>query len=237
MKANCLITENLSGVLDKINVATKAAGRPPGSVDLIAVSKTHSASAIDAAIAAGQKIFGENKVQEVSAKWPALKDKHLESRLHFIGALQSNKVREAVRFCDVIETVDRPKLARSLARSMDEGGQRPSCLIQVNTGEEPQKSGVLPADADAFIAACRDEFELPVAGLMCIPPADEEPALHFSFLHAIAERNGLATLSMGMSADYEIAIKFGATHVRVGTAIFGTRSSPEFGAVKPLSSD
>ena len=237
MKANCLITENLSGVLDKINAATKAAGRPLGSVDLIAVSKTQSASAIDAAITAGQKIFGENKVQEVSAKWPALKDKHLETRLHFIGALQSNKAREAVRFCDVIETVDRPKLARSLARSMDEGGRRPSCLIQVNTGEEPQKSGVLPADADAFIAACRDEFELPVAGLMCIPPADEEPALHFSFLHAIAERNGLATLSMGMSADYEIAIKFGATHVRVGTAIFGARSSPAFGAVKPLSRD
>ena len=237
MKANCLITENLSGVLDKINAATKAAGRPLGSVDLIAVSKTQSASAIDAAITAGQKIFGENKVQEVSAKWPALKDKHLETRLHFIGALQSNKAREAVRFCDVIETVDRPKLARSLARSMDEGGRRPSCLIQVNTGEEPQKSGVLPADADAFIAACRDEFELPVAGLMCIPPADEEPALHFSFLHAIAERNGLATLSMGMSADYEIAIKFGATHVRVGTAIFGARSSPEFSAVKPLSRD
>ena len=176
MKANCLITENLSGVLDKINAATKAAGRPLGSVDLIAVSKTQSASAIDAAITAGQKIFGENKVQEVSAKWPALKDKHLETRLHFIGALQSNKAREAVRFCDVIETVDRPKLARSLARLMDEGGQRPSCLIQVNTGEEPQKSGVLPADADAFIAACRDDFELPVAGLMCIPPANEEPA-------------------------------------------------------------
>ena len=153
MKANCLITENLSGVLDKINAATKAAGRPLGSVDLIAVSKTQSASAIDAAITAGQKIFGENKVQEVSAKWPALKDKHLETRLHFIGALQSNKAREAVRFCDVIETVDRPKLARSLARSMDEVGRRPSCLIQVNTGEEPQKSGVLPADADAFIAA------------------------------------------------------------------------------------
>ena len=223
MKANCLIAENLSGVLDTISAATKAACRPPGSVDLVAVSKTQAVPAIEAAIGAGQKVFGENKVQEVTKKWPALKDKYRNTRLHFIGALQSNKARDAVRLCDVIETVDRPKLARSLARLMDEGGQRPSCLIQVNTGEEPQKAGVLPADADSFITACRDDFELPVAGLMCIPPANEEPALHFSFLHAIAERNGLATLSMGMSADYEIAIQFGATHVRVGTAIFGTR--------------
>ena len=222
-------SENLSGVLDKISAATAAAGRPPGCVDLVAVSKTHPTSAIEAAIAAGQKVFGENKVQEVLQKWPALKDKYQNTRLHLIGALQSNKARAAVRFCDVIETVDRPKLARSLARLMDEEGQRPSCLIQVNTGEEPQKAGVLPADADAFINACRDDYELPVAGLMCIPPAHEEAALHFSFLHAIAERNGLTTLSMGMSADYEVAIRFGATHVRVGTAIFGTRQSMEFG--------
>ncbi len=223
MKANCLIAENLSQVRNKISAASKAAGRPAGSVNLIAVSKTHPPSTIGAAIAYGQTVFGENKVQEVSEKWPALKDKYLDTRLHFVGALQSNKAREAVRLCDVIETVDRPKLAGALARSMDEGGQRPSCLIQVNTGEEPQKAGVLPADADAFITACRDDYELPVAGLMCIPPANEEPAFHFSFLHAIAERNGLATLSMGMSADYEVAIQFGATHVRVGTAIFGTR--------------
>ena len=178
-------------------------------------------------------MFGENKVQEVSQKWPALKDKYPDTRLHLIGALQSNKARDAVRLCDVIETIDRPKLARSLARLMDEEGQRPSCLIQVNTGEEPQKAGVLPADADAFITACRDDYGLPVTGLMCIPPVHEEPSLHFAFLHSIAERNGLATLSMGMSADYEIAVQFGATHVRVGTAIFGTRQSMAIGSKEP----
>ena len=223
MNANSLIAENLSGVLGKISAATAAAGRPPGCVDLVAVSKTHPAQAIEAAIAAGQKVFGENRVQEVEKKWPVIKDKHPDTRLHFVGALQSNKAREAVCLCDVIETVDRPKLARSLARLMDEEGRRPSCLIQVNTGEELQKAGVLPAKADDFITACRDDYELPVTGLMCIPPAHEEPALHFSFLHHIAERNGLATLSMGMSGDYEIAIRFGATQVRVGTAIFGAR--------------
>ncbi|MDG2032373.1 MAG: YggS family pyridoxal phosphate-dependent enzyme [Rhodospirillales bacterium] len=225
MNANSNIPENLSGVLDKISAAAAAAGRSPGCIGLVAVSKTHPSSSIDTAVSAGQKVFGENRVQEVSQKWPALKDMYPDTRLHLIGALQSNKARDAVRLCDVIETIDRPKLARSLARLMDEEGQRPSCLIQVNTGEEPQKAGVLPADADAFITACRDEYGLPVTGLMCIPPAHEEPSLHFAFLHGIAERNGLATLSMGMSADYEIAIRFGATHVRVGTAIFGTRQS------------
>ena len=233
MNANYHIVANLSEVLDKISTAAAAAGRSPSSVDLVAVSKTHPASAIEAAVAAGQKVYGENRVQEVSQKWTALKDKYPDTRLHLIGSLQSNKARDAVCLCDVIETVDRPKLARSLARLMDEEGQRPDCLIQVNTGEEPQKAGVLPADADAFITACRDDYGLPVTGLMCIPPAHEEAALHFALLHGIAERNGLATLSMGMSADYEIAVQFGATHVRVGTAIFGTRQSMAIGSTEP----
>ena len=230
MNANSHIAENLFAVRDKIRAAALAAGRSPGCVELVAVSKTHPAPAIDAAVAAGQKVFGENRVQEVSQKWSSLKEKYPHTRLHLIGALQSNKARDAVCFCDVIETVDRPKLARSLARLMDKEGQRPACLIQVNTGEEPQKAGVLPADADAFITACRDDYGLPVKGLMCIPPAHEEAALHFAFLRGIAERNGLATLSMGMSADYEIAVQFGATLVRVGTAIFGTRQSMAIGS-------
>ena len=235
MNANSLISENLSDVLNKIRNTTADSGRAPGSVELVAVSKTHPASAIDAAVSAGQKLFGENRVQEVSQKWPDLKDKYHDTRLHFIGALQSNKARDAVRLCDVIETVDRPKLARTLAQLMDKEGSRPACLIQVNTGEEPQKAGVLPADSDAFITACRDDYGLPITGLMCIPPAHEEPALHFAFLYDIAERNGLANLSMGMSLDYEIAIRFGATHVRVGTAIFGTRKSMAIGPKETAS--
>ncbi len=223
MNANYSITENLSKVLEKINGATAAAERPYGSVELVAVSKTHPAQAIQTAVEAGQKVFGENRIQEVTRKWSALKEQYSNTRLHFIGALQSNKARAAVRLCDVIETVDRPNLARSLARLMDEEGKRPSCLVQINTGEEPQKAGILPVNADAFISACRDDYGLPIGGLMCIPPTNEEPALHFAFLRSIAERNGLNDLSMGMSADYEIAIRFGATHVRVGTAIFGTR--------------
>ena len=237
MNANSQVTDNLSGVLVKIRAATAAAGRRPGCVDLVAVSKTHPVSAIEAAIAAGQKVFGENRVQEVLKKWPALKGKYPDTRLHLIGALQSNKARDAVCLCDVIETVDRPKLARSLTRLMDQEGHRPTCLIQVNTGEEPQKAGILPANADAFITACREDYALPITGLMCIPPAHEEAALHFSFLYSIAERNGLTSLSMGMSADYEIAIRFGATHVRIGTAIFGTRQSAEVSSVNPTSKD
>ena len=237
MNANSYIAENLSRVLDKIRRAAKATGRSSECVDLVAVSKTHPVSSIEAAVAAGQRVFGENRVQEISSKWPALKDKYPDSRLHLIGALQSNKAREAVSLCDVIETVDRPKLARLLARLMDEEGQRPACLVQVNTGEEPQKAGVLPADADAFIAACQNDYGLPITGLMCIPPAHEEPALHFAFLQNIAERNGLAILSMGMSADYEIAIRFGATHVRVGTAVFGARHSAALGSAEPELKD
>jgi len=176
------------------------------------------------ALAAGQRAFGENRVQEAEAKWPALTAAHPDARLHLIGPLQRNKVRRAVTLFDVIETVDRPKLARALADEMARAGRRPACFIEVNTGEEPQKDGVVPREADAFIRECREALGLPIEGLMCIPPVDEEPSLHFALLREIARRNGLAKLSMGMSADFEIAIAFGATHVRVGTAIFGPRA-------------
>lgn len=178
------------------------------------------------ALEAGQRVFGENRVQEAEDKWPALRETYPDISLHLIGPLQSNKVRKAIEVFDVIETVDRPKLARALARTMDEMGKRPGCFIQVNTGAEDQKAGVLPDAADAFIAQCRDDFQLPVLGLMCIPPVDEEPSLHFQLLAEIAKRNGLSGLSMGMSGDFEIAAQFGATHVRVGSAIFGARTKP-----------
>ena len=219
------IAANLDKVKSEIAEAATTAGRNPDAVTLVAVSKTHGEEKIKAAIHAGQRIFGENRVQEAEAKWPALKDAHPETRLHLIGPLQRNKAAQAVALFDVIETVDRPKLASALARHMDELGRRPDCLIQVNTGEEAQKAGVLPADADDFIALCIDEHGLPIKGLMCIPPADEEPSLHFALLAEIARRNGLSTLSMGMSADYEVAVRFGATLVRVGTAIFGARGA------------
>jgi pyridoxal phosphate enzyme (YggS family) len=168
-------------------------------------------------------VFGENRVQEAQAKWPALKEQFPDTALHLIGPLQTNKVKQAVALFDVIETLDRPRLARSLAKEFERSGRRLSCFIQVNTGAEPQKAGILPEEADAFIAACIDEFALPIAGLMCIPPAADEPSLHFALLREIAGRHALGGLSMGMSADYEIAIAFGATHIRVGTAIFGAR--------------
>ncbi|MEQ9684534.1 MAG: YggS family pyridoxal phosphate-dependent enzyme [Rhodospirillales bacterium] len=206
--------------------APRAAGRDPAAVTLVAVGKTFPAARMLPALAAGQRVFGENRVQEAEEKWPDLRTRYPDLRLHLIGPLQSNKVRKAVEVFDVIETVDRPKLARALANVMVETGRRPDCFIQVNTGAEDQKAGVLPQDADAFIAQCRDDFALPVTGLMCIPPLDEEPSLHFQLLAEIARRNGLTQLSMGMSADYEIAVAFGATHVRVGSAIFGTRPKP-----------
>lgn len=217
------IAENLALVKHHMAQAANAAGRTPEDVRLVAVSKAHPADAAEAALAAGHRLFGENRVQEGEAKWPALKERFPDARLHLIGPLQRNKARAALDLFDVIETVDRPKLATHLARLMDETGRRPDCLIQVNTGAEPQKAGIPPGDADGFIAQCRDELGLPVKGLMCIPPADEEPALHFALLAEIAGRNGLAELSMGMSADYETAIRFGATLVRVGTAVFGPR--------------
>ena len=220
------IAANLAEVQAKVAEATRAAGRDPAGVTLVAVGKTFPADRMLPALAAGQRAFGENRVQEAEEKWPALRACFPDIRLHLIGPLQSNKVRKAVEVFDVIETVDRPKLARALAGVMAETGKRLDCFIQVNTGAEDQKAGVLPQDADAFIAQCRDEFALPVTGLMCIPPVDEEPSLHFQLLAEIARRNGLAQLSMGMSADYEIAVAFGATHVRVGSAIFGVRPKP-----------
>ncbi len=215
---------NLEQVRAELAAAAREAGRDPGSVTLVAVSKTHSSAAIVPVLAAGQRVFGENRVQEAEEKWPQLKRDYNDVRLHLIGPLQSNKVRQAVALFDVIETVDRPKLARALARIMEETGTRPDCMIQINTGEEEQKAGIKPLEADDFIALCRDQLKLPVRGLMCIPPVDEEPSMHFALLRQIAERNGLAELSMGMSADYPTAVRFGATHVRVGTAIFGSRA-------------
>jgi hypothetical protein len=220
-----VIAANLATVRGRIDAAARTAGREPQAVSLVAVGKTHGPEAIRAALAAGQRAFGENRVQEALAKFPELRDDFPDLALHLIGPLQTNKVKDAVAHFDVIETVDRPRLAEALAREMTRAGRRLPCFIEVNTGEEKQKSGVLPGAADAFIAECRDRLELPIVGLMCVPPHDEEPALHFALLREIARRNGLSGLSMGMSADYEIAIRFGATHVRVGTAIFGARAT------------
>jgi pyridoxal phosphate enzyme (YggS family) len=219
------IAANLRAVRDEIAVAAQAAGRDPDSVTLVAVGKAHPAARSRAALEAGHLVFGENRVQEAEAKWPLLKQAFPDTQLHLIGPLQTNKVRHAVALFDVVETVDRPKLAAALAKEMARSGRRPDCLIQVNTGNEAQKAGIAPEAADEFIAQCVGEFALPVRGLMCIPPVDEEPSLHFALLREIARRHDLPWLSMGMSADYEIAIAFGATHVRVGTAIFGPRPS------------
>jgi PLP dependent protein len=214
------VADNLAAV--RARIAAAAAGRDGAEVTLVAVSKAQPDARVITALDAGQRVFGENYVQEATARWPALHARHPDVVLHMIGPLQSNKARDAVALFDVIETVDRPKLARVLAAEMARQGRRPACFVQVNTGEEPQKAGVLPAEADAFVAECR-RLELPVVGLMAIPPEDEEPSLHFALLADIAGRNGLEQLSMGMSADYEIAVQFGATHVRVGSAIFGER--------------
>jgi pyridoxal phosphate enzyme (YggS family) len=195
-------------------------------VALVAVSKTQPATAVREALVAGHRLFGENRVQEGQAKYPALRESFPDLALHLIGPLQTNKVKDAVALFDVIETVDRPRLAAALAQEMERTGRRLPCLIEVNTGEEPQKSGVMPEAADAFVLECRDQLGLPIIGLMCVPPLDQEPAPHFALLREIARRNSLEVLSMGMSADFETAIRFGATHVRVGTAIFGARRSP-----------
>ena len=211
-----------AAILARIAAAAKAAGRAPESVTLTAVSKQQPDARVEAMIAAGQRVFGENRVQEAQARWTARRVPGLQLRL--IGPLQSNKAREAVEFFDAIETLDRPKLAQAIAEGAQKKGLCPALFVQVNTGEEAQKSGVLPAQADAFIAAARETYGLPVEGLMCIPPVDEEPALHFALLAKIAARNGLTKLSMGMSDDFETAIRFGATHVRVGSALFGTRA-------------
>lgn len=217
------VASNLADVHEKIAKAAADAGRDASQVSLIAVSKSHPASAAAAALAAGHRVFGENRVQEAQEKWPSLKADFPDAIVHLIGPLQTNKSADAVALFDVIQTLDREKLARTLAKEMDRLDRRPDLYIQVNTGEESQKSGVLPLDADGFIAQCRDEMGLPVVGLMCIPPVDENPALHFALLADMAARNGLDRLSMGMSADYETAVRLGATDVRVGTAIFGAR--------------
>ena len=217
------ISANIAAVRARIENAASAARRRVDAVTLVAVSKTQPADSVRAALKAGQRVFGENRVQEAVAKFPGLRAEYPDLKLHLIGPLQTNKVKDAVAHCDVIETVDRPRLAEALAREMERRARRLPCFIEVNTGEEPQKAGVLPAAADEFIGDCRDRLGLPVIGLMCIPPEHDEPALHFALLREIARRNGLDQLSMGMSADFETAVRFGATHVRVGTAIFGAR--------------
>ena len=218
------IATALNAVRSRIAVAAREAGRDPAEVSLVAVSKTHPAETIALAIAAGHRLFGENRVQEAHAKWPDLKARHDDVRLHLVGPLQTNKLRDAIGLFDVIETLDREKLADEMVKERDKGRRLPPCYVQVNIGEEPQKAGIAPAEADDFIRHCRDDLALPVAGLMCIPPHEDAPAPYFALLAEIAARNNIDVLSMGMSGDYEIAIKLGATHVRVGTAIFGTRS-------------
>jgi hypothetical protein len=217
---------SLQEISARIAKAETAAGRPEGSVQLIAVSKVQPNERIRDVLQQGHKCFGENRVQEAAGKWPEFSATYPDIDLHLIGPLQTNKARQAMELFSTIHSVDRPKLAKTLARLAQEIGSCPDLFIQVNTGEEDQKAGILPADADAFIAECRD-LDLPVKGLMCIPPVEEEPALHFALLAKIAERNGLAGLSMGMSGDFERAIALGATHVRVGSAIFGARVKPQ----------
>ncbi|NRB01930.1 MAG: YggS family pyridoxal phosphate-dependent enzyme [Rhodobacteraceae bacterium] len=217
---------SLSEIQSRIAKAEAAAGRPAGSVSLIAVSKVQPNERVEAVLAQGHRVFGENRVQEAEGKWPGFRAQYPDAQVHLIGPLQTNKARQALALFDAIHSVDRPKLANTLARLAQELGQCPPIFVQVNTGEEPQKAGILPADADAFIATCRN-MDLPVAGVMCLPPVEEEPALHFALLAKIAARNGLEGLSMGMSGDFESAIALGATHVRVGSAIFGDRVKPE----------
>lgn len=213
----------LHDVRQRIAQAAQDCGRDPGEITLVCVSKTFPAEAVRPVLAAGERVFGENRVQEAEAKWPALKEAFPDVELHLIGPLQSNKAREAVALFDVIETVDRVKIAEALAREIARGGRAPRLFVQVNTGAEPQKAGVLPQDVDAFVALCRDQYGLKLEGLMCIPPVDDQASAHFALLHKLARRNGICSLSMGMSSDFELAIQLGATHVRIGSAIFGAR--------------
>ena len=215
----------LATVRDQIARACAEARRNPASVTLVAISKTFGADAIEPVIAAGQRVFGENRVQEAKAKWPPLQQRHSGIELHLVGSLQSNKAKEAVALFDAIHSVDRPSLAEALAKEIARQGRTPTLFVEVNTGAEPQKAGVLPEETDAFVKACRERYGLSIAGLMCLPPAHEPPAPHFALTAKIARRNGLPLLSMGMSADFPLAIEFGATHVRVGTAIFGERAA------------
>ncbi|MEY8838832.1 YggS family pyridoxal phosphate-dependent enzyme [Cribrihabitans sp. XS_ASV171] len=216
----------LEDIRTRIAEAEEKAGRAAGSVKLIAVSKVQPDERVEAVLEQGHRIFGENRVQEAAGKWPAFRERYDGIELHLIGPLQTNKARQAMDLVDAIHSIDRPKLARTIARLAQEMGRCPDLFIQVNTGEENQKAGVMPGEADAFVAECRD-LDLPIRGLMCIPPVEEEPSLHFALLAKIAARNGLEGLSMGMSGDFETAIALGATHVRVGSAIFGDRVKPE----------
>lgn len=212
-------------VQEQIGRAARASGRNPGDVTLVVASKTQDPEDIEPLLREGHYIFGENRVQEAMAKWPALKAEFPRIELRLIGPLQSNKAKDAVRFFDVIETLDRPKLARAIADEIGRQGRAPKLYIEVNTGDEHQKAGVSPRDADAFIRQCREEFGLPIAGLMCVPPVGEQASPHFALLGVIARRNGIHDLSMGMTADYPLAIQLGATHVRIGSAIFGPRGA------------
>lgn len=213
----------LADIRTRIAEAARAAGRNPDAIELVAISKQQPATAVEAVLQAGHRLFGENRVQEATARWTPLRARFPDVRLRLVGPLQSNKTGDAIAFFDAIDSVDRPRLAAALAAEAQKQGRCPDILIQVNTGEEPQKAGVAPTEADAFIAQARDVYGLPVKGLMCIPPADEEPAMHFALLAKIAARNGLRDLSMGMSGDFETAVLFGATMVRVGSALFGAR--------------
>jgi PLP dependent protein len=216
--------EGLSAVRAEIARACREAGRDPAGVTLVAVSKTFDAAAIEPVIGAGQRAFGENRVQEAKAKWPPLLSRHPGLELHLVGALQSNKAKDAIQLFDAIHSVDRASLAEALGKEIAKQGRRPLLFVEINTGAEPQKAGVLPQEVDAFLAACRDRYGLVISGLMCLPPQNEAPAPHFALTAKLARRNGLTLLSMGMSADYPTAIAFGATHVRIGTAIFGARA-------------
>ncbi len=224
MQPDATVTGRLSGIRARIAAAAREVGRDPASVELIAVSKMFAADAIRPVIAAGQRHFGENRVQEAKGKWPVLKAEMPGLVLHLIGPLQSNKAREAVELFDAIHTIDREKIARAVAEEMARQGRKPQLFVQVNTGEEPQKAGVGPREAVPFVRLCRESFGLAISGLMCIPPVDEEPAVHFAFLAKLAREAGVPGLSMGMSDDFETAVELGATHVRVGSAIFGSRS-------------
>src|ERR1700704_1144840 len=217
------LPNGLSAVEQDIVRACKEARRDRSSVTVVAVSKTFDSGAIRPVIQAGHRVFGENRVQEAKAKWPGLMSAYPDIALHLIGPLQSNKAKEAVALFDAIHSVDRPSICQALAKEIDAQKRRPQLFVQLNTGEEPQKAGVAPAEADAFIASCRDKYGLAISGLMCIPPVDEAPAPHFALTAKIASRNGLTNLSMGMSADFVTAIALGATHVRIGSAIFGAR--------------
>ena len=218
------MSAGLEQVRAEIAKAAREADRDPAGITLVAVSKTFEADAIEPVIAGGQRVFGENRVQEAKRKWPALRERHAGIELHLIGPLQSNKAKEAVALFDAIHSVDRESLCDALAKEIEKQGRTPRLFVQINTGAEPQKAGVLPEEADAFLAAARERYGLSISGLMCIPPVDEPPGPHFALTATIAKRNGLALLSMGMSADFATAIAFGATHVRVGSAIFGSRT-------------